>query len=641
MIEFQSYLSNGLAGAWDLLNNLCLLLFLFTIPWLARKTTQWIIRQLDFYRAKVLKFRFRKDQMNYRWALRIQRATPYIPLLLYIVVLEFVAVYIEGTFYGELRFLLPLLRYYLVYKVFRLAIEDTISLLQGVVSINPTEVRRLVDFTSKLVGRFYLISFSTMALTVATVDKGLIYNLTSIVLQGLGLIVWALAIHRWKGVLSPAVKSLFPGKIGQFLEQQCLGRFSVFYCLPTFILVFVKILIGAFWDIMEEWEVTKIFFAKIYRRRVEALDSKTSSTASEPPPDTYSKLFSLDFHIEAAQTVDANAKQLEQVKDEIRKWLQEDEGDQSLVIYGEKGIGKTSFMKRLSQDFQELDHYFLDTPAKTLDLESLNSFISDSLGLNSTESLERKIMNFNHGLEKKVIIFLDNAHNLFLGEVGGFVALKALIDLVNLDSKNIFWCVSFNEFSWSYLKGVLGNAEYFRTEVYLNGWSDLSIRKLIMSRHSLSKYKLSFDRLVLALRNTTTQTGAIEYAEEQFFRLLWEQSRGNPRVALHLWVRSLTLLRKDNLKVNLPERIKTDRLKTMDDNVWFILAAVTNHENASRGEIADATNLNLGTVNHAIKLVLEERFLHRDHQRRYRLGLTFQHDLIKSLKEKNFIYGLN
>ena len=162
-----------------------------------------------------------------------------------------------------------------------------------------------------------------------------------------------------------------------------------------------------------------------------------------------------------------------------------------------------------------------------------------------------------------------------------------------------------------------------------------------MNRHEPSGYHLSFDRLILASLSAANTMGAAAYAEEQFFRLLWEQSKGNPKVALHLWLHCLVPMGRRALKVGLPERARMDIISSISDTLWFVLSAVTNHENATRKEIADATSLELGSVSQAIKIGVEEKLLHRAVGNHYRLGFIYQYDIIKQLKAKNFIYGLN
>jgi len=316
------------------------------------------------------------------------------------------------------------------------------------------------------------------------------------------------------------------------------------------------------------------------------------------------------------------------------------EEDQSLAIYGEKGIGKTTLLDRIEKQFTEQKTIRISIPTKIWQKEELNSFFAKELGLEETESLKKSILEFNKKQTGKTLILIDDAQNLFLGKYGGFEAFREFVTLVNLKTDKLFWCSSFNEYSWSYIKGVMGSAQYLRTEVFLGGWTDDAIRELILTKHKQSDYKLSYDQIIMASRSSTNQSEAVSEAEEQFFRLLWEQSNGNPRVALFLWVNCLIPKGSNTLKVSLPERPKPEKLSFLDDNAWFVLAAIAKHENLTRNEAAATTSLEWAQVAHAIKICLEKGLLHRNEENRYRLHFQYQYDLIKQLRAKNFIYGI-
>ena len=645
VMEVHSSLGNGLLGVWNLINNLGLLLVLFLVPWATRKTTRLIVSRLDRYRAALLQVKSvgtrGARQARMRTAFWIQRLTPYAPLVLYLVAAKLIQVYIVGTIYEELKLLIPILIYFIVYKIFRHLVADALFSIQGLVDVQQSDVKALIDSTTKIIGRFFLISFSVMHLTESTVDQGLVFSAVSFAIQLLGWLVWAYAINRWKAYLAPAAAEIYRNRLGQILNQSCQGRLSLLFCLPTLVLILIGLAVRAIWSWLEGWEVTKRFVVRIYRKRVESLENESSARKSQELDSSYTEVFASEQALKPDWWVDANQEAFKRIKAEIDGWLAASEDDQSLVIYGEKGIGKSCLLERLSRSFEQLDVVSITVPPKITDEQRLREFLSEKLQIEKSENLTRAMLEFNRSRSKKTIVLVDNAHNLFVGKVGGFEALRAFLDIINLSTENIFWCAAFNEYSWSYLKGIIGDSEFFRTEVYLSPWSDASIRSLIMKRHHQTVYRLSFDRLILASRSAASSLEAAAYAEEQFFRLLWEQSKGNPRIALHLWLRCLAPQGHQSLKVGLPERARAETISSISDTLWFVLSAVTNHENATRKEIADATNLELGAVSHAIKMGLEEKLLHRGDGNRYRLGFIYQYDIIRQLKAKNFIYGLD
>ena len=247
------------------------------------------------------------------------------------------------------------------------------------------------------------------------------------------------------------------------------------------------------------------------------------------------------------------------------------------------------------------------------------------------------VMEYNREAQEKQLILVDDAHNLFLGKVGGFEALKAFINVINLNTENLFGSLPLTLTPGPTLKGVLGNSNYFRTEVRLSPWSDSEVSQLILARHKSSGQRISYDQ-IMSTSGYNSSRSSIQYAEEQYFRLLWEQSNGNPRVALFLWSKSVSLDYTNAIKVGLPESPRLEKLVGLDDTSWFVLSTVISHENLTRKEIAESINIPQGEVNHAIKSAVENKLLYKEKNNRYRIGFTYQQDLIKQLKAKRILF---
>lgn len=628
----------GLSGLWSLFQKGFILLLLLLIPYGVRHLTKRIDQFLNEYRKQLIMSRH-QSRKAYRSSLLYLRLIPYTPWVTYLIAVASIAYMVQDTVYQDIIIALPLFSYFFLYKIFRLAIYDLVSLIQSMILEDQINTKTLVNSTSKIVGRFYLISFSVLHLTESTVDQGLIYGQISALMFILGLLTCAWAAYGWKSLIIPLCGKTFPEKMAAKVQELCSGRFSIFFCLPVFFLILIVLILDYLWDWLSEWEIVKKYFAKLYRRKIESRSNGASSSNDQLPED-YKQIFSYDYKLNESFVVPSNQEKIELIFKEIEGWLTEKEEDQSIIIYGDKGIGKTIILDKIESKFSDLEIIRSVVPTKISDKDALSNYLSNALGQEKNDNLIRMIMEFDKSNDNKKMILIDDAHNLFLGKVGGFEALKTMISLVNLNSENIFWVLTFNSYSWFYLKGVLSGNNYFRTEVGLERWSDESIRQLILSRHESSSYKLSYDQ-IMANQGVSKSGLAKEYAEEQFFRLLWEQANGNPRVALYLWVGCLKLSFGKYLRVGLPESPKLQKLNQLDDTSWFVLSTVVSHENLTRKEIADSINISMGEVSHAIKSAVENKLLHKGKNNRYRIGFMYQQDLVRQLKIKNFIYGIN
>ncbi len=638
IIEILDDLDNGIVGVWSLSQKLVFFILLLVIPYTARKLTAFIAASLEGYRKELLFSRQKNRKKAYRKAIFFLRLIPYIPWFTYFLVVYVIGYMIKETSYQDVQIVLPIFRYFFIYKMFRLAVLDLAMSIQSIILVEKINTKVLVNRSTKLVGRFFLISFMLLHLTESTVDQGLIYGQLSVLMAVLGLLACAFAAYGWRELVVPLCGKSFPEEMAKRLQKLCSGRLSIIFCLPVFLITLIKITLNFIWEWISEWEISKKYFAKLYRRKIESLGEQTN-TQLVPLPDEYAKQFQFEQKLDQHVLVAANQEKLSLIFKEVEGWMTDAEEDQSVVIYGDKGIGKTTILDKIAAKFDQLHIVRASVPAKIADKDALASFISATLGREKGDNLIRMVMEFDKDGDKKKLLLIDDAHNLFLGKVGGFEALKAFINLVNLNTENIFWVLTFNSYSWFYLKGVLGGSNYFRTEIAIEGWSDKGIRDLILNRHQISNYKLSFDQIMVS-SGVAQQGFSLEYAEEQFFRLLWEQANGNPRVALYLWLNCLRFSHGSTLKVGLPERPKLQKFNQLDDISWFVLGTVVSHENLTRKEIADSINIEVSEVSHSIKVAVENKLLHRGKSNRYRIGFVYQQDLVRQLKIKNFIYGI-
>jgi hypothetical protein len=419
--------------------------------------------------------------------------------------------------------------------------------------------------------------------------------------------------------------------------------FAGFLPLPlksflNLLFIVVLLVFDFFISLTENLEISKKISANVFKKQIEGIEAEDG--AKTRISDEYRGLFSLKSLENSDEYVYSSTGIENSIEKELKEWCDDISDEHSLVVYGDKGIGKTTLLKQVGERVSQNDNVdivYAKMPSKTVSISDLEKFISQLFPDVSFES-GFNIYEIDNTLTKKTMIVIDECQNIFLSQNGGFAAYYYFVNLINLNTKNIFWVMSFNKYSWLYLDRAFGRTQYFRNVFELKGWSDTKIKELIMKRHRKSKFKLSYDLLISATRSQD-EIDKYSSIESKFFKLLWELSRGNPRTALYLWGTALS--RKNNLilNVNIPKEVDLAGIEKTPDDLLFVITHILKHENLLSHEIETTTNLPKGIVRNAIKLGLEKKFIFKDDRDRYMVDITTQYGLIKFLKVKNFIYG--
>lgn len=490
--------------------------------------------------------------------------------------------------------------------------------------------------TSEKFKKITLFYFYFMLLFEITIGKVYLYSALNVVI--LIYLIYSLVEESslWESEFTKYSEKKFSGLI----VEKFFGTIKVFpkKLHASFILLFILILLvfDFLIELTEKFEFSKKISANLFKKQIENIEISHDQTNSIP--ESYSQNFSpmsLDDNSEYVHTInDIEGK----VQSEVNEWLYDKSDEHSVVLYGDKGVGKTTLLKKIRTELslnEELDIQYIKIPPKILDVDSLDDFL---LSLFCSQGPKFDIYQLDNTLLKKTVFILDEAQNLFLSKTGGFEAYYRFVNIVNLNTTNTFWVLSFNKYSWMYLDRAFARTKYFRNIIEVKGWNDLKIKELIMKRHSKTPFKLSYDLLISATRSQD-EIDKYSSIESKFFKLLWELSNGNPRSALFLWLSALSRKNNYTFNVNIPKESEFESLERLPDELMFVIANVLKHENLTASELEETTNLNEGLVRNSIRIALEKQFLFRDDNRRYMIDISSQYKLIRHLRAKNFIYG--
>lgn len=239
------------------------------------------------------------------------------------------------------------------------------------------------------------------------------------------------------------------------------------------------------------------------------------------------------------------------------------------------------------------------------------------------------------------IIALDDCHNLFLRQVGGFAAWDAFTRIVNASSAHIFWILTCNDVAWNYLSNIAAGVSYFGHVVEIPRWSHDELRTLVLTRMRRARYRTNFtDLLVTRLQGVNASTQIIR-TSQGYFRLLSDVAAGNPRMACHFWLRSLVPdASKRQVRVHLFAAPSIEELEKLPDDIAFILAAVVEHESLTAGELAEVSNISPEFCRFALRYCRERGYMFRSAGTgRTKLTTHWHHTIVRFLKRKHLLYS--
>lgn len=636
----QSKLTTGKVRILSLLPEIFGILLFFLLPFFVVKGNHYLVDWMEGVRNS-LSNPYQFTPTRQRMAIFLQRVGPFIPLILTISALKLFSSVIRQTILAELALLIPFILYYLYYRLFRQLMINFLILFSEFARLGKSrEAKAKIFHSTKVLGRFFILALMTLHLVSSVAGKGLLFEEIYYVSIVLGVFHYLWLVKTWSSEIDGYMeKILFPSVLSPYKTLIGFPLISFITRTLSFLLIVLHPLYLGIKNRFLNLGLGKTIIAKVFQKKLENSEDLTE-TGTRPLPDEYLSWFSTDKDGDENLWIQSKNQRLEEIQVELDEWLRDTSEEHSLAIYGDKGIGKTQVLRHLEEYLNNHENkpevMIASIPPKLSTKTEVLKFLGQLVAGKELSDVY-ELLDIDRELQKKVII-LDDAQNLFLTHFGGLRAIEAFFEALNVRTDNIFWVASFSTYSWIYLNQVFHKNKYFRTVFRIKGFSDEELQDYILRRHERTGFTLSYADIIRAV-NTKYNGTEVSYVENMFFRLLWEQSQGNPELAEKLWIKSLKPIYGKRLKVGLP-LIKTyPILHKLADEALFVLSALMRHENLTTPEIIQVTDMKEGVVRHALRIGLENDFLIRDDgDKRYRFSVEGQYSVLNLLKAKNFIY---
>ncbi len=314
----------------------------------------------------------------------------------------------------------------------------------------------------------------------------------------------------------------------------------------------------------------------------------------------------------------------------------------SVVVTGEHGVGKTSFLHRtLASSLNDAKMLRWNVRQRLLTEAELCNDLSRLFGIRRVTTVPRLLAALADMRGKRTAVVVDGIERLFLRTMAGSEALMCFLSLVSQAPADIMWLVTANDSLWTYVATMFSADDFFTDRIDLELLSPEQTEELIMSRHRVSGYRLEFvTDGAEALTPNRFLEGAQDRLRRRYFRRLWEATRGHPLTALYYWLTSVELSDDDTtLCVSPPRALRVDHLRKLDADKLIGLGQIVLHEELTEAGFAQIMRVDVAEAKRdlaffeSLHLVVRERG--RDVQ--YRVNDVLHHDLERALQERNLV----
>lgn len=574
-----------------------------------------------------------------RWRVRLAGAlgsmAPLLPWLLLWLGLDALRAVATGAGWPVLLLLLPLARLYVVLGLARLGGEWLLLRLaqQAGHYLGAEQTRALLPVLRRFA---LLVALPWLVLTLleGTVGASL---LLSLALPAAGL-AWYLGLggllYRRHADFVAALQTLLPPALDPLVTRLLDGR--RFLLLAPLLLPFLLLALALRFlhELLLEFDWYRKLAARWFKLRSQTGEEEAAATGAVPAD--YAHWFEAAPADAELPYIDSGL--LGAVRKPLQRWLDERTAENLLVLTGEPGIGKSTTLARLCGLLAEEQPALLlrqaRVPARSCRPEEVRALVGGLLELTLTPG-NRALVD-SDAARPPTLVVLDDVHHLFLSQVGGLDGWRTLLSLIGTRLDNVFWLLALDNQAWAYLDNVFGHDYPVLQVLRAKPWSQAELRSLLLSRHHLSGLSLHYDATLLSSRGP--DAGNVRNAEQRYFSLLWDASRGNPRLALALWLSSLRVA-GDRVSVGLPvEPSRALLAERLGGQALFVHAALVLHGSLDDAELAAVTRLPEPAVQYALKTALDAGLLNRDASGRHRPAPLWQHPLIAHLARKNLLH---
>ena len=308
-------------------------------------------------------------------------------------------------------------------------------------------------------------------------------------------------------------------------------------------------------------------------------------------------------------------------------------GGGMFAVVGERGAGKTTLLTAIARERPRC----LVVPCPPGGLAPLRSELCKALGVEPGASDDVLKAAVDRSMEHSAIL-VDDAHRLVRLEIGGFHDLDTILAFARDTARTCAWIFAMDAATWPLVARARDSRPLFDDVIRLRPWREGSIAFMLRRRSALAGVEPSFERLVTEPLDDDEIERAEQLArvEQNYYRLLWDYSEGNPAVALHFWRASLVQDDAGRVHVQLFPAPDTAALETLPDPALFVLRAVVQLGLAALDDLVRATAIPRDEVADALRHASARGYVEMVDDR-YRVHWTWFRAVTRFLQRRHLL----
>ncbi|MGB5368311.1 MAG: AAA family ATPase [Polyangiales bacterium] len=527
---------------------------------------------------------------------------------------------------------LPETRYFQIVIAWLLAGAFVVELIDATASRQgfSSESSAKLRFRSlRLVGVSVVAVGLILSLTVATVGKGAIYAWVINTFGFLAIPVFLVLVVWWKDTIFERAKGHEASRLLQWVVRHDHGALSYPAAAIGGVYLLIEGVAGFVVRRVSDLAPLRRIFSYLFRRGVEK--NKTATPAeygTEPiPAEIYEALAP---HPQAPPEL--LSSYMSESVHAMRALVRSDR-HAIVAVVGERGLGKTTFLNRVTNDLEPGS--LCAVQCQPGGFAVLLVEFARALGLPETATEEEVVASLRERAPS--VIRVDDAQRLVRPLIGGLEAIDQLIELTRRVSPRTSWLIAIGMPAWQYLRRARGDRAAFDQVIKLQPWEENQIASLIEQRTAAAGVVPSFERLVVPRQVRTSPVSDAERTKQDFYRILWDYSDGNPEVALYFWRESLYRRPDDEtVHVRLFSGPSAGQLDDLPSTFYFVLRTVVQLELAVEEDVVTCTDLSSAEVADALRAARVHGYI-KGEGHLFEIDLRWYRAIISILRRKHLL----
>ncbi|UCF66456.1 MAG: hypothetical protein JSV80_11740, partial [Acidobacteriota bacterium] len=297
--------------------------------------------------------------------------------------------------------------------------------------------------TMRLLARTALTIGIVLVLTGALVGRGHIYHAIGRLLWLVAIIVALVLLRRWREPITETYFKLYPAGFLRATLERSRGR-SVHTLVAAAALIRLAshALLVVTKDFALRFDQARTLFAVVSRRRIERRSEREDKAPVdiEQLPEDLRRALSASAELTSDIKID-HFPGVDQLREVVEDW-RAGRGTGDFLLIGERGIGKSTWLRSVRADGLEVSH--IPLTRRPRNAEGLISMLApELLPADAGEVGLRDIRRYLAEQSEPRMIVLDDCHHLVLATVGGYEIIEAVAELIEATNERVFWLCSF------------------------------------------------------------------------------------------------------------------------------------------------------------------------------------------------------